>query len=147
MISQTMKLVNYKTQPMFFFEKWIQIGFEKAVTNYFHIIGSSHLVYWLKKLRNLSKYSNHNWEHMNKRTKHTFLCHTQRRGDKNSSQLLAVARYYQQMLMCNTNIIGWVVVPFNFQVVGSISWENVCLCVCVVCLCESAWLDFAEEKN
>jgi len=54
---------------------------KEGVTNYIHILGSSHIQYYMKTHGNLYKYSQQGWESLNEKFKLSFFNHTQRGGN------------------------------------------------------------------
>jgi hypothetical protein len=77
-------------------------GYE-GLTNYWHIIGSCHLVYYLRNYGSLYRYQNQGWEHMNHLLKRFFFTRTQRGGRNGagarSSRVRAVGKWMQRRLM------------------------------------------------
>mgnify|MGYP006998225212 CR=1 FL=1 len=54
---------------------------KEGVTNYIHMLGSSHISYYMKQHRNLYKFSQQGWESLNEKFKLTFFNHSQRGGN------------------------------------------------------------------
>jgi hypothetical protein len=77
-------------------------GYE-GLTNYWHIIGSCHLVYYIRKFGNLYRFQNQGWEHLNHLLKRFFLTRTQRGGRcgnvSKSSRVRSVGRWLQRRLL------------------------------------------------
>ncbi|KAJ1448770.1 hypothetical protein M885DRAFT_623131 [Pelagophyceae sp. CCMP2097] len=77
-------------------------GYE-GFTNYWHIIGSCYLVYYLRNYGSLYRYQNQGWEHMNHLLKRFFFTRTQRGGRNGagarSSRVRAVGKWMQRRLM------------------------------------------------
>ncbi|KAJ1448621.1 hypothetical protein M885DRAFT_623260 [Pelagophyceae sp. CCMP2097] len=77
-------------------------GYE-GLTNYWHIIGSCHLVYYLRNYGSLYRYQNQGWEHMNHLLKCFFFTRTQRGGRNGagarSSRVRAAGKWMQRRLM------------------------------------------------
>jgi hypothetical protein len=48
-----------------FYEKWIDLLGEEGAPNYFHMIGASHLTYYLRQWRNLYRFLQQGWESLN----------------------------------------------------------------------------------
>ena len=63
-----------------FFSLWIDVAGREGVTNYIHGIGAGHYYSFLKKERNLYKFSQQGWEHHNKRMLGIYHRHTQKGG-------------------------------------------------------------------
>ena len=74
-----------------------------GLTNYWHVTGSCHLVYYLEKKRNLYHYQNQAWEHVNHLIKRFFLTRTQRGGrhggGARSSRVRALGRWMQRRFL------------------------------------------------
>jgi hypothetical protein len=64
-----------------FLHLWVKLHGYKHVTNYIHYIGSGHLVYYLRKFRNLYKYSNQGWEALNQKIKRYYMNNTNHGGN------------------------------------------------------------------
>ena len=77
-----------------FFKGWVELNELAGVTNYIHMLGSGHLMEFLKRYRNLYKYSQQGWEHLNKRACGIYHRHTQKGGHGSSlstrSQMLPI---------------------------------------------------------
>jgi hypothetical protein len=54
---------------------------KKGITNYVHMLGSGHVSYYMKKHRNLYKFSQQGWESLNEKVKLMFFNHSQRGGN------------------------------------------------------------------
>jgi hypothetical protein len=52
----------FHDQSNAFMTAWLEVASQSKVTNYIHMLGSGHFVYYLKKFRNLYKYNNQGWE-------------------------------------------------------------------------------------
>ena len=87
----------------------------EGMTNYIHLLGSGHISYYLKKYRNLYRYSNQSWERLNKRVKRFYLQRTQRGGHgkyvwkDHTNELVCMhtkpkARWLQRVIMWNTGL-------------------------------------------
>jgi len=49
-----------------FYEIWIEVfGDEEGITNYIHMLGSGHILYFMKKYGCLYLYSQQGWESLN----------------------------------------------------------------------------------
>jgi hypothetical protein len=68
-----------------FFEIWIQIFGNKGVTNYNHLLGSGHILYFMKKYGCLYLYSQQGWESLNN-TIQTFIHQSSQRGGFGSGE-------------------------------------------------------------
>ena len=77
------------------------------ITNYIHIIGAGHLTYYLRKYRNLYKFSQQGWEALNQKTKHYYFNNTNHggnQGNKNGgmvcgNHLLPIMKMWQRWYM------------------------------------------------
>ena len=81
------------------------------MTNYFHMIGSGHFTYFLRKHKNLSRFSQQGWESINHLIKKYFFNHMQQGGhnscisetDRSSSRSMAVGKWIQRRLFWLSN--------------------------------------------
>jgi hypothetical protein len=55
-----------------FYEKWLEVKGRDGLTNYIHMVGSGHMSYYLRKWRNLYRYSQQGWESLNAQIKAFF---------------------------------------------------------------------------
>lgn len=90
-----------------FFEKWIGLNKRDGLTNYFHMVGAGHLTYYLRKYRNLYRYSQQGWESLNAMIKQMFFRRTQRGGnggkkDEINSKTKPLGRWIQRRLVFMT---------------------------------------------
>ena len=97
------------------YHAWMYLTGLEGMTNYIHLLGSGHISYYLKKYRNLYRYSNQSWERLNKRVKRFYLQRTQRGGHgkhagKDAANVLIckhtkpLARWLQRVIMWNTGL-------------------------------------------
>ena len=77
---------------------WKDVTGKDGVTNYFHYLTSGHLVYFLRKYRNLYRACQQGWEAMNSWMKVFFLHHTKRGGGDHGRKtyLLPIYRHFQR---------------------------------------------------
>ena len=93
-----------------FFKCWLDLHGKDGVTNYFHMIGSGHLTYYLKKWRNLYRYSQQGWESLNNLIKVYYFRRTQRGGyahdsnGRSTSKIVPIAKWIQRCIMWKLNI-------------------------------------------
>lgn len=104
---------RFQQQCDIFFGKWVDLHGTKGITNYIHMIGSGHLSYYLKKYRNLYRYSQQGWEALNKKIKEVFFNNTQkggyvkiRRGEQHLQQnyIKPIARFLLRDAMWKTRL-------------------------------------------
>ncbi|KAJ1444988.1 hypothetical protein M885DRAFT_608985, partial [Pelagophyceae sp. CCMP2097] len=92
-------------------------GYE-GLTNYWHIIGSCHIVYYLRRFGSMYRYQNQGWEHTNHLLKRFFLTRTQRGGRNGAgarvSRVRAVGKWSQRRLMWLCALVK----PHDVDVVG-----------------------------
>jgi hypothetical protein len=86
-----------------FFELWVDLTQLQGMTNYFHMIGSGHMTYYLREWRNLYRYSQQGWEALNSLLKNIYFRRTQRGGHKGdgstrNSKLEPIANWIQRRL-------------------------------------------------
>jgi hypothetical protein len=88
-----------------FTEAWLRLhkGGNAGMTNYFHVIAAGHLTYYLRRWRNLYRYSQQGWEGMNSVVKTVLHKRTQKgghggkSGEKNS-KVEPIARWMLRRL-------------------------------------------------
>jgi hypothetical protein len=56
---------DFQTLVDHWFNKWIKLTGCNGLSNYMHIVGSGHLVFYLREWGNLYKYSQQGWESFN----------------------------------------------------------------------------------
>lgn len=84
-----------------FFAEWMDLHGRDGLTNYFHLVGAGHLSYYIRKWRNLYRYSQQGWEGLNSTIKWYYFKRTQRggyggkHGEKNS-KMKPIARWLQR---------------------------------------------------
>jgi hypothetical protein len=80
-----------------FYQEWVSLHGKAGVTNYIHMLSSSHISDYLKHWRNLYQHSQQGWESLNSMVKVYFFRRTQRggkgRGNGKKSKLLPLARW------------------------------------------------------
>jgi hypothetical protein len=79
---------------------------KEGVTNYLHMLGSSHISYYMRTHGNLYKYSQQGWESLNEKFKLSFFNHTQRGGnfgregeESERTYLKSIFMYFQRELL------------------------------------------------
>ncbi len=60
-----------------FFQQYINIVGVEGITNYFHMLGSGHVKYYMVEHHNLYKYSQQGWESLNAKYKQVFFNHSE----------------------------------------------------------------------
>lgn len=94
------------------------------MTNYIHLLRSGHIRYYLKRYRNLYRYSNQLWGRLSIRVKRFYLQKTQRGGqdkhvgkDKTNEivciHMKPIARWFQTVIMWNTGRDGAYFISLN----------------------------------
>ena len=64
-----------------FMEIWCTIADgKKQMTNYLHLLGAGHVLYYMKKWKNLYRYEQEGWESLNALIKYVYFHHTKRGG-------------------------------------------------------------------
>jgi hypothetical protein len=90
-----------------FYEQWIDLFGEAGVTNYIHILGSGHMLYFLQRYDCLYMYSQQGWEDLNNRCQ-AFLMQNSSRGGygsgegKSKSYTFSIVRYILRDLLWKT---------------------------------------------
>ena len=64
-------LTTYHVHAPEFFQSWIDLYGRQGVTNYIHMIGVGHFYRYMKRYKNLNKYSQQGWEALNALIKKT----------------------------------------------------------------------------
>lgn len=63
-----------------FMAQWVRLMKGQSITNYMHTLGSGHLQFYLKKFRNLHRFSQQGWEALNQKLKHFYFNNTNHGG-------------------------------------------------------------------
>jgi hypothetical protein len=63
-----------------FMGQWVDCMKGDSITNYIHMLGAGHLVYFISKYRNLYKFSQQGWEAMNQKLKYFYFHNTNHGG-------------------------------------------------------------------
>ena len=63
-----------------FMKVWVSIGGKRMMTNYFHLLSSGHVKYYMTEWGNLYRYEQEGWESLNALIKSTYFLHTHRGG-------------------------------------------------------------------
>ena len=83
-----------------FGDLYIHLTGGPGMTNYFHFIFAGHFAYYLIMVKNLYKYSQQGWEHINGKAKRAYNHNTQRGGgQKCSSKLLPIVFCFLRELL------------------------------------------------
>ena len=78
------ELSSYQNHADIFFQLWVQLHGRDGVTNYIHMIGSGHVLEYMKRWGNLTKYSQQGWEALNALIKLFFFRRTNKGGSRSS---------------------------------------------------------------
>ena len=62
-----------------FMEIWCSLGGKRMMTNYFHMLASGHIKYYMETWKNMYRYEQEGWESLNALIK-TYFLHTKRGG-------------------------------------------------------------------
>jgi RecA/RadA recombinase len=89
-----------------FYDAWIKLHDREGITNYIHMIGSGHVSYYLRRYKNLYRFSQQGWESLNSKVKRIFYKNTQKggRGSRDKTYLLPVVRFLQRDLLWKTGL-------------------------------------------
>jgi hypothetical protein len=68
-----------------FYEIWVELFSTEGITNYIHLLGSGHILYFLQKYQCLYLYSQQGWEHLNSICT-GYILHNSARGGKGSGE-------------------------------------------------------------
>lgn len=86
-----------------FFREWLQLVGYDGATNYVHMLGAGHLRYYLKKWRNLNRFSNQGWEAYNQMVASFWHHRTTKGGSKvDRSKIRPIARWLLRLMMWKT---------------------------------------------
>jgi len=90
-----------------FYETWIELFGEEGITNYIHLLGSGHMLYFLKEYGCLYIYSQQGWEDLNNRCQAYLLHNTSRGGygsgeGKGKSYTFPIVRFILRDLLWKT---------------------------------------------
>jgi hypothetical protein len=90
-----------------YFRKWPAIAGYDGITNYIHMLGAGHIRYYLRKWRNLNRFSNQGWENYNKLVAQFWHQRTTKGGGKfNKSKTLPLARWLQRLMLWRTGAVA-----------------------------------------
>jgi hypothetical protein len=83
--------------------RWVALCGREGLTNCTHLLSSSDVTYYLRRFRNLYRYSNQVWEYQNSRMKHVYLHRTNRGGSEGthggrSSRIKHLGRWMLRVL-------------------------------------------------
>jgi hypothetical protein len=83
--------------------RWVALCGREGLTNYTHLLSSSHVTYYLRRFRNLYRYSNQGWEYQNSQMKYVYLHRTNRGGSEGthggrSSKMKHLGRWMLRVL-------------------------------------------------
>jgi hypothetical protein len=81
---------------------------KEGITNYIHMLGSSHVAYYMKHHRNLSNFSQQGWESLNKKVKLIFFNHSQQGGNYRSHVGENERYYLKTIFMSFQREILWI---------------------------------------
>jgi hypothetical protein len=90
-----------------FYITWLQTTMREGITNYIHMAGAGHIMYYLKLHRNLYKFSQQGWESHNAKIKTYFFRHTQHGGNDNRKDE-ATRTYLKQILFIFQRELLWI---------------------------------------
>ncbi len=80
---------------------------KEGITNYIHMLGSSHIKYFMKQHRNLYKFSQQGWESLNKKFKLIFFNHLQHGGNYGQNVAENDRSYLKTIYMAFQREILW----------------------------------------
>ena len=93
----------FQTKADEFFSGWLDLMGYDGITNYIHMLGAGHIRYFLKKWRNLNRFSNQGWEAYNALVANYWHHRTQKGGGKGEkSKILAIAQWLLRVMMWRT---------------------------------------------
>jgi hypothetical protein len=80
---------------------------KEGITNYIHMLGSGHVAYYMKRHRNLYKFSQQGWESLNEKFKLIFFNHSQRGGNYGANVTETERYYLKSIFMAFQREILW----------------------------------------
>jgi hypothetical protein len=81
---------------------------KQGITNYLHMLGSAHIKRFMKRHRNLYKFSQQGWESLNEKVKLIFFNHSQRGGNYGKSIEENERIYLKSIYSCFQQELLWV---------------------------------------
>jgi hypothetical protein len=73
-------VVLVQKQIDYFNDFWLELSHKEGMTNYIHMLYSGHVAFCLRKWKNLYRYQNQGWEHLNLQITYVFHHRTQHGG-------------------------------------------------------------------
>jgi hypothetical protein len=100
---------NFQTKIDDFFTAYVETSGagKEGITNYLHMLGSSHISYYMKQHRNLYKFSQQGWESLNEKFKLIFFNHSQRGGNYGNNVSENDRNYLKTIFMAFQREILW----------------------------------------
>jgi hypothetical protein len=100
---------NFQTKIDDFFTAYVEESGagKEGITNYIHMLGSSHISYFMKRHRNLYKFSQQGWESLNEKLKLIFFNHSQRGGNYGNNVSENDQNYLKTIFMAFQREILW----------------------------------------
>ena len=105
-----------------FFQVWIKLHGQAGVGNYLHMIGSGHMLQYMIRWGNLTKYSQQGWEALNSLIKLFFFRRTNKGGGNSDgkasskSKLIPIAKLIQRRFFWICNLIPANLWDKNFKI-------------------------------
>jgi hypothetical protein len=65
---------------------WLKLAHKEGMTNYIHMLASGHVDFHLRKWKNLYRYQNQGWEHLNLQIKYVFHHRNQHGGHSGNTK-------------------------------------------------------------
>ena len=99
------ELKKFEKHIAFWFNDYVSLTGKDGCTNYTHLLSAGHVLFYMKKYGNLSKFSNQGWESLNAMIKTYFFRSTNRGGgggageNRTKSKLLAIGKWLQRRLL------------------------------------------------
>jgi hypothetical protein len=81
---------------------------KEGITNYIHMLGSAHVKHYMKRHRNLYKFSQQGWESLNEKVKLIFFNHSQRGGNYGSNVGENQRHYLKTIFMTFQRELLWI---------------------------------------
>ena len=99
---------NFEDLADSFVKVWLDLTGWEGITNYIHMIGAGHVVYYMWLYHNLYWCLNQGWESLNSKVKKRYFCNMQHKGNRENgikqSHIKPIARYFQSQPMWKTGL-------------------------------------------
>ena len=122
------ELTSFQYHLDHFFQLWVELHGRQGVTNYLHMVGSGHMLEYMIRWGNLTKYSQQGWEALNALIKLFFFRRTNKGGGRGEvkSKLIAIGNLMQRRLFWICNLVPIDLWDKDFNIDDAqIDYENI----------------------